>query len=448
MTQPGVLVVLIVLAGLGLCIAVRHPLLGVAIVPLAAGKGNEHVNGVPFDIHVEQVAVMVAIGIVCLHLLLVTEPRIRPPHRVAASAMQLIVLFAMTTAAASVFSLAPARFLGVSISMILGCAYCLALVICVRHTDDVVVLLGAFLAGSVLVNFPALSQIGAVQSELAGTVIMNRPTGGFNDPNELGVFAAVSVVLSLSMLSVARRKPAICLAMVAAAVASLALLASFSRGSWMAVLPGVALLATFPSARKRCIRVFAPTLLVGFAVSPMLGLSLPTSAISDRLGSVLGSSVNPYDVRPIIWQEAIDFIWQRPVLGWGPGTFEQLSATPPSTIWAYPVRHAHNGLLTTLTEVGVVGALIAVVLAATVAVGLTRVIRGGPDTTGRGRGLATGVLAALTVFGGHLVADYGLRNPVVLMSMWCVAGLAIAVVNVSGREVPAPVIPEPAVAHV
>jgi O-antigen ligase len=146
----------------------------------------------------------------------------------------------------------------------------------------------------------------------------------------------------------------------------------------------------------------------------------------------LNGAVNPDDTRPEIWSEALRYFWERPLLGWGPGSYRSLNATPPSPIWANPVEHGHDGLLTTLAEEGIVGGVAVVVVAVALGVGLDRVRRARRKRRGvfgeevRTDLLAWGLGTTAGVVLANLTVDYALRNAYILMFVALVAGVIAA----------------------
>jgi O-antigen ligase len=52
-------------------------------------------------------------------------------------------------------------------------------------------------------------------------------------------------------------------------------------------------------------------------------VAVPLETASQRLTTIVSGENNPYDSRPLIWAEAQRLIWERPVLGWGPGILQR-----------------------------------------------------------------------------------------------------------------------------
>ncbi|MGH3802088.1 MAG: oligosaccharide flippase family protein, partial [Pseudonocardiaceae bacterium] len=150
--------------------------------------------------------------------------------------------------------------------------------------------------------------------------------------------------------------------------------------------------------------------------------------VKDRVLSVGSASANPYDVRPITWREALREFEKAPVLGNGPGSFSTLSAQSGSELQFYPRRHAHNGLLTISAEMGVLGTVTVVGLTGAVALSVrNRARRLRAAKQWRQLGILAATSAGLAGLLGHLIVDYPLRNPMLMITVWAVLGLALAV---------------------
>jgi len=214
-----------------------------------------------------------------------------------------------------------------------------------------------------------------------------------------------------------------------AAVGALgALVVSASRGAWLGALVGFGVLvALHPKARRPVGRVALGGVAVALGGLLLFPGSGPVEAVGDRAASVAAPSGNPYDVRPLTWQEAVREFSQRPVLGNGPGTFDVLSGRSPSTLQFYPREHAHNGLLTTAAELGAAGVLAALgMVVALVAAVRARARRLRATHRWHDLGVLAGGAAALAALGGHLLVDYPLRNPLLMVTAWATLGLVLA----------------------
>ncbi len=229
--------------------SIRNPLIAVAVVPAGTGVANIRMQGLPFDLLLVHLLVLAAISAVAAHVLLVPTRRVQWPPRPAVGTLVLTLIFGLVVVASAVLGIDPIRFAGVTVTILLGVAYCMCLAVCARTASDAEFLLASFAVGSLMACAPALTQSSAIASKLGGAIVDNRPTGGFYDPNELGVFAAVSLVLSVTLVLVARSWMFTVIGASSCVVSALALMLSFSRLSWAAAVVGVICLLCHRPAR-------------------------------------------------------------------------------------------------------------------------------------------------------------------------------------------------------
>ena len=429
----AVLVVVVVLLA-------RRPLVGMALLPLGAGVGAMELTALPGTLNGAHPLALAGVGCVVLHELLVPADHRPVLQRLpAAVAVAAGTCYAALVATSALVSPHLNTYVGITATTLLAIAYAGCIVLVATSVDDVRFLLGCLVVGSLGVTLPALLQAGGVESQFAGAVVEGRATGAFTDPNELGIFSALVVVASVVHLATGTGRVRWATG-TAGAVALASLLLSFSRLSWIAATVGLLVLALHASYRWLMVRRLAPALVVGSGLAFVLGVRFPLDTVVER-AQTFGGAVNPDDDRPLIWQESARLFLERPVLGWGPGAFRSESATPPSTIFADPVEHTHNGLLLVLVEQGVLGGIAVLALAAAVAWGLvstyvaaSRASRGPaglarrPDHPGPARTavLAWGLAAVGVTLVVNLTVDYALRNAFVMTVVWFLVGLLVA----------------------
>jgi O-antigen ligase len=284
----------------------------------------------------------------------------------------------------------------------------------------------------------ALATARPPEEHYGGSLVQNRATGMFGQPNELGSLAAAVAVLALAvLLALPRRHPLRLLAGAAAAVGYLALAASLSRGGWIGAAIGfVVLLALLPPRPRR--RVLAGLAAVAGAVL-LAAVVLPgvsgrpagsaLSVVGDRAVSLVSGEQNPYDDRPAIYREALRQWARRPQLGSGPGGYPVLARSGSGQLGLTGPEHAHSLALTIGAEQGLLG-LAALGLAAGVGVvGAIRAARRFSHDDGGGAGeqvLLAGAAAVLSTVLGQGLVDFPLRNPVVESVTWLAVGLLAA----------------------
>ncbi len=256
-------------------------------------------------------------------------------------------------------------------------------------------------------------------------VVDNRATGIFGQPNELGAFAALVVVMCVAGLFAARTHWTR-LAIAASLAAGLAAVAeTLSRGAWVGLLLGLIVLPAVAPGIRRGFLAALGVLAVGVGIAASLWPGQPLLGIVlDRAASIVDGDRNPYDFRPQIWTEALRQLEGHPWLGVGPGGYPLLAARSPSQVTTAAPEHAHSLLLTVAAEQGLVGVTllaIAVTVAVRAVVSARRQLSRPDD-----RILLGGIAGGLAVVLGQGLLDYTLRNAVLATVVWLLLGLLVA----------------------
>jgi len=252
-----------------------------------------------------------------------------------------------------------------------------------------------------------------------------RVNGVFYDPNVLGRFLAVAllVLLAIACASTADRRRALLLA-AAAPVPAAALFVTFSQSSALALLAGVAVLSTWLLGERTVAVLLAGVLALGVATAVAVSPSVREGVTSrDGLDRITEGRFDLMRGGVEVWRA-------HPVAGGGLGSFETLyrGTLTPAELRRTRVTVSHNAPLTVLSELGLIGVL---ALGAAVAVParlLARRARRGDD-----RGLAAlAVLALLTAILVHSLLYAALvEDPLT----WILAGAAAVLVAVApGRD--------------
>ena len=284
------------------------------------------------------------------------------------------------------------------------------------------VLLAVFisaLAPLVLVAQQALTSTGIVVDGLS------RVRGTFVHPNGLGFYLVLLLVTGTAVARHLPWRPRLALLTLVAAC-SAALVASYSRGAWLALGVGLLVVGTLQSKRLIAGVVGAVALVLVLVPSAQARLTDLEAGRTER-----GTAGNSFVWRVDYWSQSLELVQDDPVSGIG------LKVTQSVTDEA---KAPHNDFLRVYVEAGVLG-LIAYLglLAALVhrARSALRAARAGPG--GLDRGLAVGFAGCLGAFlvfsiGGNLISQV-----VVLWSFHALAAIARP-----GPGVPSPPVPAPA----
>lgn len=309
--------------------------------------------------------------------------------------------------------------LAVLVGLLLACAVLGTVADLSRARPTVLTLLAA---GSVICAL-SLRDAGKISSALGGSVVDNRLTGVFAQPNELGAFAAMVVLIaSAVLLSATRRERPVVLAGLVLGLGALAL--SLSRGAWIGTAAGgLVLLWLLPPARRALVVAGVPLLLVGGGLAVAVPENPQVQIVSARLASLSDPADNPYDDRPAIWAEALRQVRTEPLTGVGPAAFTAAASRSVSGTRQVRPDHGHSAVLTTAAETGLPGLLCLVGLTVAAAVGVRRALRRLPDV--RDRAVLAGLAAALASVVGQGLIDFPLRNAILLQTLWLLLALAL-----------------------
>ena len=190
-------------------------------------------------------------------------------------------------------------------------------------------------------------------------------------------------------------------AVAASALIWMGLLLSHSRAGLLAALAAAAIVLF----RFRATRAARWTAVAGGAVLVAL-LSLELSQAPGERFFALKDDLSAKAGRLTVWRDSRSLIADRPLLGWGLGTFETAFPTVQSADIDVHYDHAHNDWLEWTTEGGMVTLLAA---AALFALALRR-----GDTASR---------AALVAVSVHAVWDFSLRIPAVAVAAAAAMGV-------------------------
>ncbi len=341
----------------------------------------------------------------------------------------------VAAALATPFSQAPNATFRADFQLVLGVAVAMAVAAVCADRVDLARVLGALLVVGTAVAAYAILTAGHQEAVLGGGVVSGRATGPFVQPNELGAFLAAMFVLGLGALAWTSSRRTRYLALVAVAVIFVGLLMSLSRGAWMgAVLGSVVLLVAVPSIRRPLAVLLAAAAAV-VAVVASVGSSPEVAVVGGRLATLGNPADNPYDNRAAIWAEAVRQIEWRPMLGNGPGSFPEVAARTTSTSQGLSAEHAHNLVLTSAAEYGLVGLAVLLVVGGCLATGAWRAVRA-LRASGRVHEAATcaTLAGAMATLVGHGLVDYPLRNSLMYLTCWVLLGALVGATRLPYRK--------------
>jgi len=404
--------------------------LAVGLVIVLLPVGGTRVPGL--GLHTIFVAMAFPAGLAVLALL---TDRVPLPRSVIFAGLGLGVAGGVVSAAQGV---APSESIELLVVCFLTLGYALAIVFAYRPGIEVEALDLLVVIGGVIAAI-ALASAGSMLASDAGTVVSGRLTGVFAQPNELGIFCAMLLPISVAALVTSRSLRRTLVLGAAAVCIVIAWALSMSRGAWIGGVVALICLAVCEPAVRRTLAAIGTGLLGICCLAVLLPANAPMlGMIGTRIRSLGDPAQNQYDDRPLIWAEAWRQATRHPWFGVGPGGYETAAGQSASATSMDPAPHPHDLVLTVLADRGVVGlafgALVVVgcILAARHQMSRQAFLSEGPGLS-RTRSMA--VLAALVAVAAHGVFDMPLRNPIVAALVWTLLGLAI-LAEVHGRSRP------------
>jgi len=283
---------------------------------------------------------------------------------------------------------------------------------------------GAILAGGVLSAVWGLNEYVRTAAVLGETTW--RIYGPFFNPNLLAGYLLVALPVAAAVVwwsytqSNLRSKSLLTVGSgFVILLMSAALLLTGSKGGLLAAAVVIVVLAfTLPRRGTRLahrVRWLAiVVLLAGVAVA------LLAPPIRVRILSAFTTQRRSAAFRYYTWAATTQMIGQRPLLGFGPGSYEYVQ---PQFAIAGFTRTAHQTLLQIAAETGLPSLALLLVALTAIAVELGRRIRRAPPGQ---RLLAAAALAAFAGFWAHNLIDYSWYVPAVGVTVWMLVGMAMA----------------------
>ena len=205
----------------------------------------------------------------------------------------------------------------------------------------------------------------------SGVLEQGRVFSTFGNPDILGGFLVIGIVLGpmLALSEEDRRLRG--LAWIASGVIAAALVVTFVRSAWIGGLVGLGV-AVFGALRAKVKLERLDLILGSVAIAMVLlaaGVSMSSqSAVTNvvqRVASTVQIGSGSARQRVLIWRGAVEAVAERPLLGWGPGSFRNGFARHEPAELVVIGGHlgaaddAHDWPLQLAVGTGVVGALLA-----------------------------------------------------------------------------------------
>ena len=252
---------------------------------------------------------------------------------------------------------------------------------------------------------------------------VGRASGAFGIPNSMAAFLLLLIPAALAWgwrgeAAAATRV----VARVLAAVFTVGLVLTVSRGPWIALAVALVCWPLFKGGRSWMCRLgmAGAALVVAVAVGASLYAALPE--VRARVNGLVVDRGEK--TRPIVWRAAWQLWREAPLLGTGAGSYNVLfERHRPEHFWDEP-QWAHNDYLNTLSDYGAVGFILGFGGMAGLGWAAVRRSRSAPPADIPVVALAVG----LGAFALALLVDFHLKLPALAMVVACIAAEAVGAV--------------------
>jgi O-antigen ligase len=201
-----------------------------------------------------------------------------------------------------------------------------------------------------------------------------------------------------------------------------ALVLSLSRMGIAAMLASMTVMAAMLASTDRRNRILAAAGLALIAAILALGAYTAADAILTRYELITEDTPVEQD-RLVIWRDAWTMIHSHLLFGQGLGTFQWTFPAVESVRADLPARYAHNDYLQVLSEMGIVGLALSLLVYVFAWRTALRHFRDPGDPLVKAIGLA--MLGALTATGLQELTDFGLYIPGVAIAFAFLLGINV-----------------------
>jgi O-antigen ligase len=241
-----------------------------------------------------------------------------------------------------------------------------------------------------------------------------RAHGNFEQPNALAGY--LGLLLPLGVAFSFRRSPERPIVVLATAIIAMAILATLSRGSWVGITLGLAMMALFWGDVSRRLLVGAAAL--GIVVLLLSVAGIVPRTMTERI-AVLFENFVIFDVTqvertptnwPLVermahWQAGWEMATDHPLMGVGPGNYEAVYPRYYKQDWVEALGHAHNYYLNSFAELGIIGLVVFLGFCASVFLRIGQGLRETLSASSVRRALLLGALGAMVTFSVHNMFD-------------------------------------------
>ncbi|MBR4030868.1 MAG: O-antigen ligase family protein, partial [Clostridia bacterium] len=184
-------------------------------------------------------------------------------------------------------------------------------------------------------------------SEISGRIV-----SFFENPNVYGEYLILIIMINVALFATLKRPLLKICTLILLALSGLCMILTYSRGCWIGIALAVALF----------LFIYSKKVFLLFAVLGVVGLFFLPESVMTRLLSIGNLADSSTSYRVYIWQGTMNMLKDFWVTGIGVGTSAFNHVYPIYAFGAISAPHPHNLYLLLLSEMGILGLLVFVVL--------------------------------------------------------------------------------------
>jgi putative inorganic carbon (HCO3(-)) transporter len=281
-----------------------------------------------------------------------------------------------------------------------------------------------------------LGETPQLMQQRLGQRLVYRPQGTLSQPNDYAMYLSTAMPFALALLFSRVRRLYKAAAGIVLCVGVLGSVFSLSRGGWIDVVIGIAVVLMLASRRRR-LKIHNSLLIAGAILSILLVLTISRQDLI--VGRLTTDDKGSAFSRVVLAEGSLVIIQDYPLLGVGLNNYTLFMPQYDRAsfqIWQGPAV-VHNIFLLITAETGLIGLAAFLLFLASLVIQAWRLVSRAPNDTLWMAGV--GIFSAYIVLILHNMVDYALlANLQLFTQFWLLAGVAAGLSRELGHEKRAP----------
>lgn len=228
----------------------------------------------------------------------------------------------------------------------------------IRQEQDFRTVISGLLLGLVLPSAVGFFQV-LTGNGLTFAESVNRAYGTFGHPNVFAFYLVLTIFTILGLYAHGKRYTGI--HPITVVLFTVLLLLTQTRGAWLGLVVGLGFVGLV--RYRQALVVGSIVLLTILVILPLLSASLTSAGIDIKRQPIIGQLVerqlntSSFDWRVEVWDDMKDRFFERPLFGFGLGSFPTLRQLQVFDVYDQGIG-AHNDYLRLLVELGLIGCVL------------------------------------------------------------------------------------------